>query len=138
MWCILRFPPAVSVQANAAYEHLALALLTMYGYDLGLDYSKIYSLSKLLRSFIDLPVRGNMGVIGDRVFDIESGIVAGWYKNVKNTNPLLVTPYLPELTGHPEQRWCSESTAAVPLSIAGRTGCISNWIKNKKAICSAK
>ena len=86
---------------NAAYEHLALALLTMYGYDLGLDYSKIYSLSKLLRSFIDLPVRGNMGVIGDRVFDIESGIVAGWYQNVKNTNPLLVTPYLPELTGHP-------------------------------------
>ena len=73
----------------------------MYGYDLGLDYSKIYSLSKLLRSFIDLPVRGNMGVIGDRVFDIESGIVAGWYQNVKNTNPLLVTPYLPELTGHP-------------------------------------
>ena len=33
----------------------SIALLTMYGYDLGLDYSKIYSLSKLLRSFIDLP-----------------------------------------------------------------------------------
>lgn len=84
---------------NAAYEDIALTLLTMYGYDLGIDYSKIYPLSKLLRSFIDFPTRGNMGVIGDRIFDIESGIVAGWFQNVKNDAPLLVSPYLPELVG---------------------------------------
>lgn len=85
---------------NAAYEDVALALLTMYGYDIGIDYTKIYGLSKLLREYVDLPVRGNMGVIGDRIFDIESGIVAGWYQNVKREDPLLVSPYLPELTGN--------------------------------------
>ena len=41
-----------------------------------------------------------MGLIGENIFKIESGIVAGWYENVKNTNPLLVSPYLPELVGH--------------------------------------
>lgn len=85
---------------NAAYEAVALSLLTMYGYDVGIDYAEIYTLSKMLRNFINFPVRGNMGIIGDRIFDIESGIVADWYRNVKEKEPLLVSPYLPGLTGH--------------------------------------
>jgi isopropylmalate/homocitrate/citramalate synthase len=85
---------------NASYEDVSLALLTMYGVDLGLNYSQIYPLSKLFRSMVNFPVRRNRGIVGDDIFKIESGIVAGWYQNVKNTNPLLVSPYLPELVGH--------------------------------------
>ena len=85
---------------NAAYEDIALALLTMYGKDIGLDYSKIYPLSQLFREMLDFPVRTNRGIVGDRIFDIESGIVAGWYNNVKENDLLLVAPYLPELVGH--------------------------------------
>ncbi len=85
---------------NASYEDIALSLLTMYGIDLGLNYDQIYPLSKLFRSIVDFPVRSNRGIVGDDIFKIESGIVAGWFQNVKNTNPLLVSPYLPELIGH--------------------------------------
>lgn len=85
---------------NASYEEIALTLLTMYGVDLGLNYNKIYDLSKYLREVSNLPTRPNQGIFGDNIFDIESGIVAGWYDNVKESYPLELSPYLPELTGH--------------------------------------
>lgn len=84
---------------NAPYEDIALSLLTMYGIDLGLKYNEIYPLSKLFRSMTNFPIRNNRGIIGDDIFNIESGIVAGWYKNVKDINPLIISPYLPELVG---------------------------------------
>jgi len=87
---------------NCPYEDVALALLTMYGVDLGLQYDKIYGLSKLMREMTGMPVRPNRGIIGDHIMDIESGIITGWYKNVKATDPLELTPYLPSLTGHPD------------------------------------
>ncbi len=85
---------------NASYEDVALTLLTMYGIDLGLDYEKIYKTSKLLRDISGLQVRQNRGIVGDNIFDIESGIVSGWYQNVKDTAPLELSPYLPSLIGH--------------------------------------
>ncbi|MFA9422207.1 MAG: LeuA family protein [Sedimentibacter sp.] len=89
---------------NASYEDVALSLLTMYGIDLGLDYSKIYSLSKKMREFSGLNIRGNRGIVGDDIFKIESGIVAAWYNNVKDKNPLLVSPYLPNLVGQTDSQ----------------------------------
>lgn len=85
---------------NASYEDIALSLLTMYGLDLGLDYEKIYSTSKFLRDISGLQVRQNRGIVGDNIFDIESGIVSGWYQNVKGVAPLELSPYLPSLIGH--------------------------------------
>lgn len=84
---------------NASYEDVVLSLLTMYGVDLKLDYSKIYPLSKRMREFSGVNIRGNRGIVGDDIFKIESGIVAAWYNNVKDKNPLLVSPYLPNLVG---------------------------------------
>jgi len=89
---------------NTAYEDVALSLLTMYDVDLGLKYDKIYELSKQMRAFSGMPVRPNRGIVGDDIMDIESGIITGWYQNVKATDPLELTPYLPELTGHPDNR----------------------------------
>ena len=89
---------------NAPYEDVVLSLLTLYGVDLGLDYSQIYPLSKLLRSFSGLQIRGNRGITGDTVFDIESGIVADWYAKTHQSNPLITNSYLPSLTGHPDSQ----------------------------------
>lgn len=85
---------------NAAYEDIVLSLLTMYGIDIGLDYSKIYSLSKYFREVTGMKVRGNRGIFGDDIYNIESGIVAAWHGNVAEKNPLLLSPFLPELIGH--------------------------------------
>lgn len=89
---------------NAPYEDVALALLTMYNVDLGLKYDKIYETSKYLREISGLQVRQNRGIVGDNLFDIESGIIASWYYNVKDVAPLELAPYLPDLTGHPETK----------------------------------
>jgi len=89
---------------NAPYEDIALSLLTMYGIDTGLKYEKIYPLSKYLREVTGLAVRQNRGIVGDNVADIESGIVAGWYKNAQSVAPLELSPYLYDLVGHPDTR----------------------------------
>lgn len=87
---------------NAPYEDVALALLTMYGVDVGLKYEKMYELSKFLREITGMSVRPNRGIIGDDINKIESGIIADWYRNAKDVAPLELAPYLYSLTGHPD------------------------------------
>jgi isopropylmalate/homocitrate/citramalate synthase len=89
---------------NAAYEDVALGLLTLYGIDLGLRYDRIYPLSKFLREKSGLTVRQNQGIVGDDLADIESGIVADWYRNAMEKAPLELSPYRYSLTGHPDTR----------------------------------
>lgn len=87
---------------NAPYEDVVLSLLTMYGVDLGLDYSQIYPLSKMLREFSGLQFRCNRGITGDHTLDIESGIVTDWYVRSHETDPLITNSYLPSLIGRPD------------------------------------
>lgn len=99
---------------NAPYEDVALALLTMYGVDTGLNYDKMYPLSKFLRDMTGLTVRQNRGIVGDHVADIESGIVAGWYKNAAEEAPLELSPYLYGLTGHPDAKVTIGKMSGIP------------------------
>ena len=87
---------------NASYEEVALTLLTMYGVDLGLDYSKIYGTAQLVRKIAGTVDRPNRGITGEGISSIESGIIAAWYKNIYQEEPLEILPYLYSLTGHPE------------------------------------
>lgn len=87
---------------NCPYEEINLALLTMYDIDLGLKNEKMYELSKLMRKLAGISIRPNQCIVGDNMTDIESGIITGWYNNVKENDPLELTPYLPSLVGHPD------------------------------------
>ena len=87
---------------NAPYEDVALALLTMYGVDTGLNYEKMYDLSRFLQKMTGLKVRQNRGIIGEDIEKIESGIIAEWYRNAKDVAPLELSPYRYSLTGHPD------------------------------------
>lgn len=85
---------------NVSYEELALSLLTLYGVDIGLKLDKIWDLTQYVRGISGLGMKENKGIFGDRIFNIESGIVTAWYKNCsEGTDRLEVTPYLPELIG---------------------------------------
>lgn len=99
---------------NAPYEMVALSLLCMYGVDTGLKYEKMYPLSKFLREISDFTVRPNEGIVGDRIHQIESGIVAAWYKNAKDIAPLELSPYLYSLVGHPETEVVIGKMSGVP------------------------
>ena len=64
---------------NASMEETVLALLTMYGIDVGLKYDKLNELSKLVRELSGTEIPANRPFIGDMAYDIESGIVTSWY-----------------------------------------------------------
>lgn len=99
---------------NAPYEDVALSLLTMYGIDAGLKYEKMYPLSKYLQEVSGLKVRQNRGIVGDDIADIESGIIASWFKNAGDIAPLELAPYLYSLTGHPGARVTIGKMSGIP------------------------
>lgn len=105
---------------NAPYEDIVLSLLTMYGIDLGLKYEKIYETSKFLREISGLNIRQNRPIIGDHIFDIESGIISAWYENVKDTAPLELSPFLPSLIGHNQSKIVMGKKSGIPS--------IDNWL----------
>ena len=84
---------------NTPLEDTVMALKTMYGIDSGLDLSKLYGLSKLVRDLAGVPVSPNRGIVGDRVFHVESGIIASWVKNVGSEHLTEAFPFRPEMVG---------------------------------------
>jgi isopropylmalate/homocitrate/citramalate synthase len=85
---------------NTPMEETVLALLTMYGIDVGLDYRQLNEVSRLVRDLSGMPVPPFRPFIGDGAYNIESGIVTGWFKNVFQTNPTTVFPIHPAFVGH--------------------------------------
>ena len=85
---------------NAAMEETAMALLTMYGIDVGIHFDKINELSQLVMKLSRLEVPPQRPFVGDKAFTVESGIVTGWYRNAYKDNPTTVFPVRPEFVGH--------------------------------------
>ena len=84
---------------NVPLEDTVLALKMLYGVETGIDYSKLYGLSKLVRELAGVPVPPNRGIVGDRIFHVESGIITSWVKNVKQEHLTEAFPFRPEFVG---------------------------------------
>ena len=84
---------------NTPLEDTVMALKTMYGIESGIDFSKLYGLSKVVREAAKVPVPPNRGIVGDRLFHVESGIIASWVKNVGQANLTEAFPFRPEMVG---------------------------------------
>jgi len=85
---------------NTPMEETVLALLTMYNIDVGIDYSKMNELSRLVQDLSGVEVPPHRPFIGEGAYTIESGIVAGWFKNVFEKNPTTIFPVHPNFVGH--------------------------------------
>ena len=85
---------------NTPMEETVLALLTMYGIDVGIDYSKMNELSKLVQELSGSRVPSSRPFIGEGAYDIESGIVTGFYKNTFENDRTIVFPVDPDFVGH--------------------------------------
>jgi len=66
---------------NTPMEETVMALLTMYNVDVGLDYTKLTPLANLVQQITGVAVPSNKPVVGKALYQIESGIIASWYKN---------------------------------------------------------
>ena len=86
---------------NAPTEETVLALLTMYGLDLGIKTEKFTEIARLVAELSGVTQPGNRPVTGDMLYNVESGIIATWVNNVGDdlVEPF---PYRPELVGQPQ------------------------------------
>ena len=84
---------------NTPLEDTVMALKTMYGIESGIDFSKLYGLSQLVREAARVTVPSNRGIVGDRLFHVESGIIASWVKNVGQADLTEAFPFRPEMVG---------------------------------------
>jgi isopropylmalate/homocitrate/citramalate synthase len=87
---------------NTPMEETLLAMLTMYGVDTGIKTEDFLAISRevLDRGGVSQP--SNRPVVGERLFNVESGIIATWVKNVGNEKLTEAFPYRPELVGQPQ------------------------------------
>ena len=85
---------------NADLAEVALSLEVLYGVKLGLEYNKLYELSKLVEKLSGVKMPPHKPVVGDGAFKVESGIVASWWLRLKEINkPLVMYPYKWDLVG---------------------------------------
>lgn len=84
---------------NAPMEEVVMALLTMYGIDVGIDTAKLYGLGKLVQELSGHAVPDNKPIVGERLFQVESGIITNWLGNVGQEHTTEVFPFRPELVG---------------------------------------
>lgn len=84
---------------NTPFEETALALLTLYGKDIGIQTESLTSLSRLVMKLAGVDQPSNRPVTGSRLFDVESGIIATWVRNARDTRITEAVPYEPWLVG---------------------------------------
>ncbi|MBI4491627.1 MAG: pyruvate carboxyltransferase [Chloroflexi bacterium] len=89
---------------NTPMEETVLSLLTMYGLDLGVKTEQFYSLARLVLELARVQQPSNRPVTGERLFHVESGIIAGWVRNVGQEHLTEAFPYRPELVGQSPPR----------------------------------
>ena len=86
---------------NAPTEDVVMALLTMYGIDIGIKYDKLYPLAKLVQEISGIAVPSNRSVVGEQLFQVESGIIANWFRNCGTEHQTELFPFRPEFVGQP-------------------------------------
>jgi isopropylmalate/homocitrate/citramalate synthase len=84
---------------NTPMEETILALLTMYGLDSGIRTESFYDLSRLVMELTGVAQPSNRPIVGERLFNVESGIISTWVRNVGDEMLTEAFPYRPELVG---------------------------------------
>lgn len=83
---------------NTPTEETILALLTMYGLDTGIKTEHFTDISREVLEMAGVAQPGNRPIVGDRLFNVESGIIATWVRNVGD-DVIEAFPFRPELVG---------------------------------------
>ncbi|MCS6769198.1 MAG: pyruvate carboxyltransferase, partial [Candidatus Caldarchaeum sp.] len=86
---------------NASLEQSVMALTQLYGVKTNIRLEKIKKLSKTVEELSRVKLPPQAPIVGDRIFDIESGIIAGWWNNVEDLNMTAeIFPFTPNIVGH--------------------------------------
>lgn len=113
---------------NTPMEETVMALLTMYGIDTGIKYDKLRPLAKLVQEISGQPVPTNRPVVGDDLFNVESGIIASWLKNCGEEHLTELFPYRPELVG--------QKPAEIVMGKGSGIDSVKTWLQKNQIIAS--
>ena len=85
---------------NADLAETVLALEALYGVELDIRFNKLRELSKLVEKVSGVKMPPHKPVVGDNIFKVESGIVSGWWLNLRKVKkPLVMYPYAWDFVG---------------------------------------
>ncbi|MEM2979492.1 MAG: hypothetical protein QW083_03595, partial [Methanomassiliicoccales archaeon] len=85
---------------NASFEETAMCLKLLYGQEISLNFSRFKELSDAVEKASGMKKPSNKPIVGNELFTVESGIVAGWWKVLEGKErPLTMFPYRWTLVG---------------------------------------
>jgi isopropylmalate/homocitrate/citramalate synthase len=84
---------------NVPTEDVVMTLLALHDKDLGIRTEKFVEVSKFVMDLAKVTQPPNRPIVGDKLYEIESGIIAGWFRLARKEHPLEYVPFAPELVG---------------------------------------
>jgi isopropylmalate/homocitrate/citramalate synthase len=84
---------------NVPMEDVVMSLLCLYGLDVGIHTEKFCDVSKFVMDLARVRQPPNRPIVGDQLYAVESGIIAGWVRLARQEHPLEYVPFAPELVG---------------------------------------
>jgi isopropylmalate/homocitrate/citramalate synthase len=84
---------------NVPMEDVVMSLLCQYGVNLGIRTEKLCEVSRFVLQRAKVTIPGNRPIVGDMLYQVESGIVAGFVRKARKENPLEFVPFAAELVG---------------------------------------
>lgn len=85
---------------SAQTEAVVMALKCLYGKDIGIKTENFKELAETLESMTRVPIHPIRPIVGDKIFQWETGLPSSLWENAKNVDPLIMLPYHWSLTGH--------------------------------------
>src|SRR2546430_5669405 len=84
---------------NVPMEDVVMSLLCLHGIDIGIRTQKFCEVSRFVMQKAKVTQPPNRPIVGDSLYEVESGIIAGWVRMARKENPLEYVPFAPDLVG---------------------------------------
>jgi len=84
---------------NVPMEEVVMSLLCLHGIDVGIHTEKFCEVSRFVMEKAKVAQPPNRPIVGDKLYEIESGIIAGWFRLARKEHPLEYIPFSADLVG---------------------------------------
>src|SRR3954447_981614 len=84
---------------NVPMEDVVMSLLCLNGIDLGIRTEKFCELSKFVMDLAKVTQPPNRPIVGEKLYEVESGIIAGWVRMAGEEQPPPAVAFTRELVG---------------------------------------
>jgi isopropylmalate/homocitrate/citramalate synthase len=84
---------------NVPMEDVVMSLLCLHDVNVGIKTEGFVELSKFVMERAKVTQAPNRPIVGDKLYEVESGIIAGWIRMARKEHPLEYVPFVPELVG---------------------------------------